>query len=527
MAGVYYDENGIPHADDGSGRMEQFGVGAIPPPPPVAAGAAPFVGTPSQAPAGFSGASPLTATPSGASGSWDGPSAPAAPDAGGLIDVEGNGATAAPAAGAAGIGTSVAPAAAAGFGMDTKTVTTSGGMTADAQAGLLGSMADINAATVLQQQAQNNINRETSIALDQKQLATQQFQRQEAEKQANIEKARLDWDMKIKSADDKFRGASVDSGRMWRDSSTGSKIAAGVGIMLGALGQALTGQDNPAIKMIERAIDQDIDIQKANMEKAGKEAGMTRSAYSTYLQATGSEAAARNQMHLLALQNIDASLASATAKQQDTLVAANAERAKADLKMKVQERIAEKSTYQQVKTQERLAGPKPITPGTSHWNDAVGKDMMARKEVLTSLDRLDAALADPKKAEKFMGPFDSRMLALAGKAGFEVSPEYIEYKTEAGVLVAGILKVMSGVGVNEAEYARWAAMLPTVEKNPENAKRELAAFAKKQREDYELSRAGYMGNIAAPESKEAFGTTFPSYGPGADAVNKQQNFNAK
>lgn len=53
----------------------------------------------------------------------------------------------------------------------------------------------------------------------------------------------------------------------WADKSTGSKILAAIGLTLGAFGSAAGGGPNTALQIINKAIDQDLLVQKANMAK--------------------------------------------------------------------------------------------------------------------------------------------------------------------------------------------------------------------------------------------------------------------
>jgi hypothetical protein len=520
MAGTFFDKNGVEHALTPETRPMadalSFGVdpNALPPltPPPPA----PFVGTPSQAPAGFSGVSPMSAFPAipgaGATGTWD--AAPATtsstlpettrPD--GSIVVDSGGATTTKVA-------SDTPPDPAGPQYATTTDTVVEGMTSGAKKQWDEVKTSQLAALKSGNEVQREKDNEAALASIAAQAELRRFTQQENEKQAAKEQAKIEWDNKIKSADDRYRSANIDSGKLWRDSSTGSKIAAGVGIMLGALSQALTGKDNPALKIIESAIDRDIDIQKANMEKLGKEKDSTRSAYSTYLQATGSEDAARNQMHILALQNIDAGLKAKTASLADSTAAAALQKQSADIQAEIVDRQTKGSIFRQTTKVDPITA-KPTPAGTSHWNDTIGKEMNDRLNIMNSLDRVDKALADQKNAAKIMGPIDAALLNVAADAGFEVPEEYINLKTETGTLVAGILKVMSGVGVNTEEYKRWKDMLPTVNKNPENAKAALRAFRDKERAAYETARTGFRGGMASPQSQAAWDATYPSFGGG-------------
>lgn len=62
--------------------------------------------------------------------------------------------------------------------------------------------------------------------------------------------------------------AKIDPTRIYDNMSTGNRVLAGISILLGGLGQGLTGaKSNPAMDVINNAIDRDIDAQKANLGK--------------------------------------------------------------------------------------------------------------------------------------------------------------------------------------------------------------------------------------------------------------------
>lgn len=71
----------------------------------------------------------------------------------------------------------------------------------------------------------------------------------------------------------------IDPRRLISNASTGGKIAAGIGLLLGGIGSGLTGGPNQALAVINKMVDQDIDAQKADM-------GKTQNLYSMNLQKT-------------------------------------------------------------------------------------------------------------------------------------------------------------------------------------------------------------------------------------------------
>lgn len=60
----------------------------------------------------------------------------------------------------------------------------------------------------------------------------------------------------------------IDPNRIWSNASTGNRVTAGISLLLGGLSQGLTGaKSNPAMDVINNAIDRDIDSQKAELGK--------------------------------------------------------------------------------------------------------------------------------------------------------------------------------------------------------------------------------------------------------------------
>lgn len=91
------------------------------------------------------------------------------------------------------------------------------------------------------------------------------------------------------SADDAFQkqfaSAKINPDRYWNDKSTGAKIAAGIGMILGGAGSATAGGPNLAAENIHRAIDADIDAQKNDQSKSMNLWKMNREATHDALQA--------------------------------------------------------------------------------------------------------------------------------------------------------------------------------------------------------------------------------------------------
>lgn len=95
---------------------------------------------------------------------------------------------------------------------------------------------------------------------------------------------------KQQSAMDAYVNHKVDQNRAWHNRSTGSKIMAGIGVALAGLGSAFSaraGRDvsasNPALDLIRKSIDDDVQLQLADRDKLRDVAGRAKDATSDLL----------------------------------------------------------------------------------------------------------------------------------------------------------------------------------------------------------------------------------------------------
>lgn len=59
----------------------------------------------------------------------------------------------------------------------------------------------------------------------------------------------------------------VDPDRYINNMTLGRRVSTGIGLILGGIGGSLTGKENPALQMLNQAIDHDVNAQKANIDK--------------------------------------------------------------------------------------------------------------------------------------------------------------------------------------------------------------------------------------------------------------------
>lgn len=126
---------------------------------------------------------------------------------------------------------------------------------------------------------------EAEAALRQKQIDDTQAQQ---DKHANVvaeqQRQALELHNQYAQAVDAAAKKTVDPNRAWSEKSTGGKIASIFAILLSGVGQGLSGGKGPnlALDQINKAIDQDIDAQKANIDQGNKVVGMRHDVETDY-----------------------------------------------------------------------------------------------------------------------------------------------------------------------------------------------------------------------------------------------------
>lgn len=117
----------------------------------------------------------------------------------------------------------------------------------------------------------------------------------------------------------------IDPHRLWNNASTGNKIMAGIGLLLGGIGSGLNGQPNMAMQVMQKSIDQDIEAQKDNLNK---KAGLLSQNMQKYRDLGTAEAATRVQMNTM----LQAQIAKSAAQSGNKQAQANAQMMIAQLK---------------------------------------------------------------------------------------------------------------------------------------------------------------------------------------------------
>ena len=132
-----------------------------------------------------------------------------------------------------------------------------------------------------------------------------------------------DTELRAKIAD--AQAKQVDPNHYWASKSTGGKIQAGIGIILGGMGSGLQGKaENPAMQVINKAIDADIDAQKANINNNWKAIASTHELDDSSFNRELHNQTWQNTYRQAAYEKVKLDLSSAAAKTQSQVVRQNA-----------------------------------------------------------------------------------------------------------------------------------------------------------------------------------------------------------
>ncbi|MEQ9074094.1 MAG: hypothetical protein RLP09_09575 [Sandaracinaceae bacterium] len=151
-----------------------------------------------------------------------------------------------------------------------------------------------------QRRAQEAADAATAASIDRQEL----LERQAAEQRAlEVERAAAMTQAETRYAEafEAARSAEINPRRLWQN---GGGVAMAIATALGGLGAAITGGENGALAMIERAIDRDIRAQESNQANAQRTAQNARSFIDLTRQRFTDEAAAQQAARSLAWDQV-------------------------------------------------------------------------------------------------------------------------------------------------------------------------------------------------------------------------------
>lgn len=128
---------------------------------------------------------------------------------------------------------------------------------------------------------------EMKKALNEEQVKlAQTFQQNEATRLTRLQEAQDAYSSAVKE----LGTTKVDPNNYWKEKTTGQKIAVGIALAMGAIGQSLANaKENYAIRAIENAIDRDLAAQKANIATKGESVRLRENSLAALRQRLGDE----------------------------------------------------------------------------------------------------------------------------------------------------------------------------------------------------------------------------------------------
>lgn len=210
---------------------------------------------------------------------------------------------------------------------------------------------------------------------------------------------------------DAYHNKKVDPDRYWNNKSTGSKIAASIGLILGGMGGALTGRANPALENINRAISNDIDAQRSDQSQAFNLWKMNKDAMGSEAQAN---LATQNQM----LNAAKYKMSEAQATTQNAMAQQQLNQAKTGIEQQIatnnwmrsrlsggapgteQQHVAEMNVMQQLRPDLYKDMQSKYLPGVGIARVPVEK---ANKDAFLAFDEMQKAVNDAKAFQANVG----------------------------------------------------------------------------------------------------------------------------
>lgn len=144
----------------------------------------------------------------------------------------------------------------------------------------------------------------------------------------------------------------IDPSRVWSNMSTGNRVMAGIAIFLGGVAGGMQGRENSALKIIDDAIDKDIDSQKAELGKKQNLLAINLQKYRNI-----QDAAAATKAQLMAVTQAQVNQAAAKSGSKQAFAAAQMFQGQTELEMgKLKMQLAQSQLMQS-----KLTDPRGMT----------------------------------------------------------------------------------------------------------------------------------------------------------------------
>ncbi len=301
--------------------------------------------------------------------------------------------------------------------------------------------------------------------------------------------------------------ARIDGTHLWSEGG-GSRVMAGLGLILGGFGQAFSGKENPAIGVIERAIDRDIQVQKANAAQKNAAASIKNNQFSRYKQILGDEKAAEDALRATMYKDVERRIDLIAAKSAEGKNNAMLMKTKADIQEKyADKRFSVGGTIQRITDEQKAAKPrKEMEQGDRDKYDAKTALLQKLSDMRELKKAVDTGVVS-KRAQAILGAMGlgNTDFAKLQAQGTDIMATY--GKSQFGAMAAEERKladqVVPGSGNQDNIWnAKWESMDAGARKDFERFKtsRErmgfyVPSFEMTSSQDDEKQKAGFKPQV--------------------------------
>lgn len=144
----------------------------------------------------------------------------------------------------------------------------------------------------------------------------------------------------VNDAINEYQNYKLDSGRWFANQSLAGKVFAALGLMAGGMGQALSGAENPAIKIINEAVDRDIRLQEHELNQKRGNVELQNTVYHNMREKFADENMAREATRAAVMQKMDRELEAIKTRTAGDVEKSTIEKAQADIRAKQADSMA-------------------------------------------------------------------------------------------------------------------------------------------------------------------------------------------
>lgn len=272
----------------------------------------------------------------------------------------------------------------------------------------------------------------------------------------------------ISALEEKFGDMKVEDNYFARQS-TGNQLLTILSLAVGGYAAPSTGGRNLPLEAFQKAIDRDIDAQKANIDIKSKQIEKKRGGYQDYLRLMGDEraAAAAEKSRIMDMYSRRAEQIAASSKSPE--IQAKANLFAADLRTQSELQKAERNQI----IKESITTDKPKAAATSKPSEAAEAEYEAAGRAMDSIERIRELRKDVKVG-LLTGNWEAlkRKYDLAGK-------DSTELQNEADRLAIELTKQYEGSRPSNFDAERYKKLVPSIKQQDDTFERILDEMDKK------------------------------------------------